>query len=99
MSTTQTQTQAPPSFTKGNTALITGGASGIGLSLAEKCLKYGMNVIVVDNNGDDLGKAQMYLSGLITGDQQVVGLKVDVGNLEEWDAVRETVEGEFDGAF
>lgn len=97
MSTTQTQTQAPPSFTKGNTALITGGASGIGLSLAEKCLKYGMNVIVVDNNGDDLGKAQMYLSGLITGDQQVVGLKVDVGNLEEWDAVRETVEGEFDG--
>ncbi|CAD6449214.1 875a98d0-90f7-4023-b8a3-74a2878ec775-CDS [Sclerotinia trifoliorum] len=95
------QPQAPPSFKKGNTALITGGASGIGLSLAETCLKYGMNVIVVDNNGDELGKAQMYLSGLITGEgegeQQVVGLNVDVGNLEEWDAVKETVEGEFDG--
>ncbi|KAF7862027.1 hypothetical protein EAF04_007907 [Stromatinia cepivora] len=83
MSTSQPQTP-PPSFAPGNTALITGGASGIGLSLAEKCIKYGMNVILVDNNGDDLGKAQMYLSKMSKGDQQVVGLMVDVGGGRWW---------------
>ncbi|KAJ8063394.1 hypothetical protein OCU04_008615 [Sclerotinia nivalis] len=95
MSTSQPQT--PPSFAPGNTALITGGASGIGLSLAEQCIKYGMNVILVDNNGDDLGKAQMYLTQMSKGDQQVVGLMVDVGGVEEWETVREVVEGDFDG--
>lgn len=89
----------PPSFAPGNTALITGGASGIGLSLATKCLGYGMNVILVDNNGDHLGAAQTYLTQKSNGDQQVVGLKIDVGKEEEWEQVREVVEVDFDGMF
>ncbi|KAI9645175.1 hypothetical protein NHQ30_005909 [Ciborinia camelliae] len=88
---------SPPCFAPGNTALITGGASGIGLSLAIKCLGYGMNIILVDNHGDNLGMAQTYLTQKSDGDQQVVGLKVDVGKVEEWEGVREVVEGDFDG--
>ncbi|MCL2227795.1 MAG: SDR family NAD(P)-dependent oxidoreductase, partial [Oscillospiraceae bacterium] len=33
---------------KGKTAFITGGASGIGLALAEECCKEGMNVVIAD---------------------------------------------------
>ncbi|QSZ35901.1 hypothetical protein DSL72_007023 [Monilinia vaccinii-corymbosi] len=87
----------PPSFAAGHTALITGAASGIGLSLAIKCLGYGMNVVLVDNHGDNLGAAQTYLTQRSDGVQQVVGLKVDVGKAEDWESVREVVEGDFDG--
>ncbi|KAM0133233.1 hypothetical protein ACHAO1_006331 [Botrytis cinerea] len=84
------------SLAPGNTALITGGASGIGFSFAEKCVKAGLNVILVDNNGDNLGAAQMYLSQL-NGEGQVVGLNVDVGVEEEWESIKDVVEGDFDG--
>ncbi|KAG4028370.1 hypothetical protein MFRU_022g00880 [Monilinia fructicola] len=87
----------PPSLAPGNTALITGGASGIGLSLAIKCLGYGMNIILVDNHGDNLGAAQTYLTQKSNEKQQVVGLKIDVGKAEEWESVKEVVEGDFDG--
>ena len=32
----------------GKTALVTGGASGIGLALGQEALKRGMNLVVVD---------------------------------------------------
>jgi len=86
-----------PSFTAGSTALITGSASGIGLALATKCLSYGMNIILIDNNGDNLGAAQTYLTNKSDGTQQVVGLKIDVSKIEEWESVRDVVEGDFDG--
>ncbi|KAK6598844.1 short-chain dehydrogenase/reductase [Botrytis cinerea] len=85
------------SLAPGNTALITGGASGIGFSFAEKCVKAGLNVILVDNNGDNLGAAQMYLSQL-NGEGQVVGLNVDVGVEEKWESIKDVVEGDFDAA-
>ena len=37
-------------FKEGNTAVITGGASGIGLALAKKCAGYGMRVVVADRD-------------------------------------------------
>ncbi|KAF7891680.1 hypothetical protein EAF00_007982 [Botryotinia globosa] len=84
------------SLKPGNTALITGGASGIGFSFAEKCVKAGLNVILVDNNGDNLGAAQTYLSQL-NGEGQVVGLNIDVGVEEDWESIKDVVEGDFDG--
>ncbi|TGO59276.1 hypothetical protein BCON_0046g00200 [Botryotinia convoluta] len=84
------------SLNPGNTALITGGASGIGFSFAEKCVKAGLNVILIDNNGDNLGAAQTYLNQL-NGEGQVVGLNIDVGVEEEWESVKDVVEGDFDG--
>ncbi|KAF5870353.1 putative short chain dehydrogenase reductase protein [Botrytis fragariae] len=85
-----------PSLAPGNTALITGGASGIGFSFAETCVKAGLNVILVDNNGDNLGAAQTYLSQL-NGEGQVVGLNIDVGVEEEWESIKDVVEEDFDG--
>ena len=38
--------KSSPIFKSGTNALITGGASGVGLALAKKCAGYGMTVII-----------------------------------------------------
>lgn len=78
---------APSVFLKGNTAVITGGASGIGLALAQKCLASGMKVLVADNNDELLGQLN---SAILT-------IKMDVGKLEDWAALKAKVDEEFDG--
>jgi hypothetical protein len=72
-------------FQSGSKALITGGASGIGLAVAEFCLKLGMRVSLVDFNEETLGLAEKRLEG----DVQI--LKADVGKEEDWRVVREKV--------
>lgn len=81
-----------PVFSPGSTALITGGASGIGLALATKCTGYGMNVIIVDNNSKNLVAAKKFLkeSG---GTGNVEGVEMDVSKLEDWEGVKGKVEG------
>jgi len=44
--------------TSGNTILITGGATGIGLALAEAFVKAGSEVIVCTRNADNLKQAK-----------------------------------------
>jgi NAD(P)-dependent dehydrogenase (short-subunit alcohol dehydrogenase family) len=75
---------APPSpiFKKGNTAVITGGASGIGLALARKCAGHGMRVVICDNNAGNLKSAKESLGG----DVEVV--EMDVGRVEEFEKVK-----------
>ncbi|GAB3181750.1 SDR family oxidoreductase [Telluribacter humicola] len=48
----------------GNTILITGGASGIGLALAERLLKAGSEVIICGRREDKLNEAQQKHPGL-----------------------------------
>ncbi|WP_419871379.1 SDR family oxidoreductase [Candidatus Pristimantibacillus sp. PTI5] len=50
----------------GNTVLITGGGSGIGLAFAERFMKDGNQVIVCGRREDVLQQAQENLPGLIT---------------------------------
>lgn len=50
----------------GNTILITGGASGIGLALATRLLEEGNQVIACGRNAGVLAKAQQEAPGLIT---------------------------------
>ena len=45
-------------FKKSNVAVITGGASGIGLAAAEHFVKAGMNVVIADLGGDRLANAR-----------------------------------------
>ena len=49
---------------KGNTVLITGGASGIGLALAQRFRQAGSEVIAVGRREDKLREAQAHLPGL-----------------------------------
>ena len=74
-----------------NTAVITGGASGIGLALTKKCVGYGMRVLVADYDEKSLEAAKAELGDKI----ETIG--VDVGNIEDWTAVKEKVEKGFGG--
>ncbi|KAF2713804.1 NAD(P)-binding protein [Pleomassaria siparia CBS 279.74] len=74
-------------FRTNSTALITGGASGIGLAVAQLCLKQGMRVAVADFNSTTLGLAKKTLDG---GDNAKF-YNVDVSKEEDWKGLREKV--------
>lgn len=80
-----------PVFKSGNTALITGGASGIGLALATKCAEYGMSVIIVDNNSSNLSSAKSAIKG------KIATVELDVTKIEEFEKLKEKVVKEFGG--
>ncbi|KAI0156406.1 hypothetical protein GGR57DRAFT_81427 [Xylariaceae sp. FL1272] len=78
-------------FGKDNTAVITGGASGIGLALAKKCAGYGMRVLIADWNTDNLEAAKKEL-----GDSAST-VQMDVSQLEDWKKVTEKIEKDLGG--
>jgi len=69
-------------FKAGNTALITGGANGIGLALAKKCYGYGMRVVIVDINRENLDLAKKSV-----GDQISIFV-MDVSKIGEWNTLK-----------
>lgn len=74
-------------FQPGNTALITGGASGIGLALAKRCLSAGMKVLVADRDDAALSSAP---DGIAT-------VRADVSSLSDWDKVKAEIDGQLGG--
>ncbi|MDH6282576.1 SDR family NAD(P)-dependent oxidoreductase [Prescottella agglutinans] len=60
----------------GRVAVVTGGANGIGLGLARRFLREGMQVVVADNSAGDLARAERELAQL--GD--VLAVEVDVAD-------------------
>lgn len=66
-------------------ALITGGASGVGYSVAQLCLKHSMRVSIVDFNQSSLEIAGMSLKG------EVKLIKADVSSRQDWASIREQV--------
>jgi len=60
---------------KGKVAVITGGASGIGLGIAERCVREGMNVVLADIEESNLSKAETELK---TAGGTVLAVKADV---------------------
>jgi len=75
----------------GRNAFITGGASGIGLAMAQAFLREGMNVVIVDVDADALAAAEQQLAG---SNARVLALQLDVTNREQFLAVAEQAEAE-----
>lgn len=65
-----------PAFTPGNTAVITGGANGIGLAAAQQMADAGMNLALIDRDPDALANAAKSVSGSGT----VLTLECDVSD-------------------
>ncbi|KAI9154989.1 oxidoreductase [Paramyrothecium foliicola] len=86
------QSNMPPfTFSTGCNALITGGASGIGLAVARKCIGHGMRVLLADKNRSLLSKAREAL-----GEDAFV-CEMDVGKADDWRRLRTSVSDHFDG--
>ena len=72
---------------KGKVALITGGASGLGLATAEKLLAAGSKIMLVDLNEDNIKKAAESL-----GDETAYA----IANVTEEDSVTECIKSTVD---
>ncbi|KAF2123515.1 NAD(P)-binding protein [Dothidotthia symphoricarpi CBS 119687] len=70
-------------FRPNATALITGGASGIGYAVAQLCLKHEMKVTIVDFNAETLDLASKNLG------KQVQCIQADVGKREDWADIKQ----------
>lgn len=66
---------------KGKTAFITGGASGIGLGLAQTFADAGMNIVIADIEASALGAAVATLNARGT---QAIGVECDVGDRQSY---------------
>lgn len=76
----------------GNTAVVTGGAGGIGLESATRFAAAGMNVVLVDMKADALKEAEAALSG---GGGTVIGKLCDVSDVKAVKALASDVENQF----
>ena len=76
----------------GNTAIVTGGAGGIGLESARRFAAAGMNVVLVDMKADALKAAETELSG---GGGKIIGIECDVSDMNAVAALRDRVSAEF----
>ncbi|KAF2192939.1 short chain dehydrogenase/reductase [Zopfia rhizophila CBS 207.26] len=77
-------------FRAGSTAWITGGSSGIGLAVAQLCLKHQMRVAIVDKNTETLDLATKTLAS-----SDVVTYNVDVSKERDWSDLKQKVEAKF----
>lgn len=82
-------------FQAGYTAVITGGASGIGLALAKKCASNGMKVLIADNNDDALSSALSKVGGSSSGG--VSTIRADVSSLDDWARLKAKVQSDLGG--
>lgn len=73
---------------RGKTAFITGGASGIGLALAERCAREGMKVLIADIEKPALDQAA---AGLRAQGAEVATYTLDVSDLEQYKAIAAAV--------
>ena len=69
---------------KGKVAVITGGASGIGWGLAERCAEEGMRVVIADIEGPSLQQAEKKLKD---GGADVLAVRTDVSKFPDIEAL------------
>ncbi|MCT7666539.1 SDR family NAD(P)-dependent oxidoreductase [Shinella kummerowiae] len=73
-----------------NVAVVTGGASGIGLAAARRFAEAGMCVAIADLGGDRLGEARLELEA-IAGDANIMAVETDAAHRHELEALERAV--------
>ncbi|HVJ40445.1 MAG TPA: SDR family NAD(P)-dependent oxidoreductase [Dongiaceae bacterium] len=87
---------AHPAFAAGSVAVITGGASGIGLAAAKKFASLGLRVCIADLGTDRLAAAAEEITALARqGAEDVLALEVNVSRLAEVQMLETTVRERF----
>ena len=81
-------------FKAGNTALITGAASGIGLAVAKLCRKHGMKLALVDNNTQNLSRAKDHFRQE-DSNTETETYAMDVSKIDEWKELKTKVDRSF----
>ncbi len=85
-----------PAFSPSNVAVITGGASGIGLAAAKRFAAMGLKVAIADLAGEKLEKAHALVAEQ-TKPESVIAIATDVNSVDNLQHLRQTVEKEFGG--
>ncbi|MES0827637.1 SDR family NAD(P)-dependent oxidoreductase [Ruegeria sp. SCP11] len=85
-----------PAFQSGSVAVVTGGASGIGLAAAAKFAGMGMKVVAVDRDTDKLAEAEEVLRA--SGAADVMIASTDISDRAQVVALEKEVTARFGGA-
>jgi NAD(P)-dependent dehydrogenase (short-subunit alcohol dehydrogenase family) len=87
-----------PAMSPNNVAVVTGGASGIGLAAAMRFARLGMKVCVADLGGDRLADAETKLSSVAPdGAVNIMASAVDVSRFEDVASLEAAVRKRFGG--
>ena len=87
-----------PALSPNSVAVVTGGASGIGLAAAMRFARLGMKVCIADLGGDRLAEAETKLSSAAPGGgANIMVSAVDVSRLEDVEALEAAVRKRFGG--
>ncbi|MBO9403323.1 SDR family NAD(P)-dependent oxidoreductase [Shimia sp. R9_3] len=85
-----------PAFQSSSVAVVTGGASGIGLAAAAKFAGMGMKVVAVDRDADKLAEAEKALRA--AGAADVMTAATDVSDRAQLETLEQEVTARFGGA-
>ena len=87
-----------PAMSPNHVAVVTGGASGIGLAAAARFARLGMKVCIADLGTDRLGEAEAKLSAAAPeGAASIMVSSTDVSRVEDLSALELTVRKRFGG--
>ena len=79
-----------PGLQRGRTAVVTGGASGIGLAAAKAFARLGMNVCIADLSGQNLERAEAEIVQEAGGNtERVRAIATDVSRREDVERLKE----------
>lgn len=87
---------AHPAFSPSNVAVVTGGASGIGLAAAKRFAAMNLKVVIADLGGEKLDKARALVAERVHP-ENVIAVATDVTKVEDLQHLQQTVEEKFGG--